>query len=86
MQFALRTFLGSVLTLVATAVFADVGFRCGQHLIDVGDQREDVLEYCGEPTSQSGYTWIYDRGPTQFKILVHFEPDGTVNRIEDGSE
>jgi hypothetical protein len=71
---------------LSTSTFASGGFRCGSHLIDAGDSREDVLEHCGEPTTRSGYTWIYERGESQFAILVHFEPDGTVNRIEDSPE
>jgi hypothetical protein len=73
----------TVLVFAAANAPADVGFRCGSRLIDVGDAREDVLEHCGEPTTRSGYDWIYERGPSQFDILVHFEPDGTVSRIEN---
>ena len=75
-----------LLLLFALPAFAEVGFRCGTHLIDVGDMQEDVLKHCGEPTSQSGWTWTYDRGPTQLDIIVHFEADGTVNRIQNADE
>lgn len=87
MNHPLKIISGCTLLLFLPTAFAEVGFRCGTHLIDVGDPRDDVLEHCGEPTSrEGGYTWIYDRGPTEFKILVHFEPDGTVNRIENADD
>jgi hypothetical protein len=29
-----------------------------------------------------GWTWHYDRGPGTLNMLVHFDADGTANRIE----
>jgi hypothetical protein len=86
MKHALITVPAIFLLLSAPFASAEVGFRCGTHLIDVGDRQEDVLKHCGEPTSQSGWTWIYDRGPSEFDIIVHFEADGTVNRIQNADE
>ena len=71
------------LILVALTAAADDSFRCGQHIIDVGDAREKVLEYCGEPNTQEGWTWTYQKSE-QLSVLIHFEADGTVGRIEEG--
>jgi hypothetical protein len=49
-------------------------------------EKDKVLEYCGHPTSERGWTFVYDRGPEKFNMLVHFGADGTVNRIEEESE
>jgi len=48
--------------------------------------RSKVLEYCGQPTSKRGWTMVYDRGPEKFNMLIHFNADGTVDRIEEESE
>lgn len=61
-------------------------FRCGSHLIEEGMERSKVREYCGEPASENGWTWHYDRGAGSMNMLVHFDADGTVNRIEEDSE
>jgi hypothetical protein len=84
MNFSVYTLIGSALLLVITTANADDSFRCGTHIIDVGDQREEVLEHCGQPTTEEGWTWTYDRGPEEMRVLVHFEADGTVGRIEEG--
>lgn len=49
--------LNRVATLLAGALFAvtvmaDGAFHCGSKIIDVGMTRDEVLEFCGEPTSQ----------------------------------
>ena len=85
MKYSVPAIVGSSLFLVFATGIADVGFRCGSHLIDVGDKREEVLEHCGEPTSERGWTWVYDRGSSEFSILIHFEADGTVGRISNES-
>jgi len=61
-------------------------FRCGSHLIEEGMEKSKLLEYCGQPTREEGWTWHYDRGPGGLNMLVHFDADGTVNRIEEESE
>ena len=61
-------------------------FRCGSHLIEEGMHRSKVLEYCGPPTEEKGWTWHYVRGTEGLKTLIHFDADGTVNRIEDQTD
>lgn len=41
---------------------ATLGFRCGGHIIDVGDSEATLIEHCGEPSSREGYRLLYDRG------------------------
>jgi len=67
--------------LLSTSVAGS--FRCGSYLIEEGLHRSKVLEYCGQPTEEMGWTWRYDRGPGGLNMLVHFGADGTVNRIEE---
>jgi hypothetical protein len=71
--------------LVPTTSFAE-SFRCGSHIIEEGLEKEKVIEYCGQPTSERGWTMVYDRGPEKFNMLVHLGADGTVNQIEEESE
>lgn len=77
--------LGACLAVLAIgSASADDRFECGQHMIHVGDERAKVLEQCGQPTTESGATWTYDRGPEMLPVTVHFRPDGTVGRIQEG--
>jgi hypothetical protein len=66
------------------SAYADDRFECGQHMIHIGDERSEVLEHCGQPTTEAGATWTYDRGSEYLPVTVHFEPDGTVGRIQEG--
>jgi hypothetical protein len=84
MKYSIGVLIGSALLLAFSAASADDAFRCGQHNIKLGDSREHVLEHCGKPASESGWTWTYDRGSEELSVVVHFEADGTVNRIEEG--
>ncbi|MGI9309845.1 MAG: DUF2845 domain-containing protein, partial [Gammaproteobacteria bacterium] len=61
-------------------------FYCGTHIIDESSNKTEVAEKCGEPTVKFSDHWIYDRGTDQFDVLVHFEADGSVNRIEEEHE
>jgi hypothetical protein len=75
----------SLLTGLVLASTAAIGstFYCGTHIIEEGDSKAKVEENCGPPTSQSYDQWVYDRGENEFTITLHFEGDGTVNRIEE---
>jgi len=84
MKFLMFTLIGGALLLAITTANADDSFRCGSHIIDVGDPREDVLEYCGKPTMEEGWTWTYDRGSEEMRRVIHFDADGTVARIHEG--
>jgi len=72
----------ATLALSATFVARADDFYCGQTIIEEGMEQNQVLQYCGEPSSRFGYKWVYDRSPEQLDMLVHFEPDGTVGDIE----
>jgi len=70
------------LVLASTAALGD-SFYCGTHIIEEGDSKVKVEEYCGQPTSQSYDQWVYDRGENKFTITLHFGADGTVDQIEE---
>jgi len=80
-----KVIFGAGLVIVtALALAQNVGtFRCGTHLVQHGDSKATVEEHCGEPSFQSYDQWTYDRGSTEFTITLHFEADGTVNRITE---
>jgi len=86
----MKIFNGALIACLPSVVFLSTSvagsFSCGSHLIEEGMQRSKVLEYCGEPTEEAGWTWHYDRGPEGLKMLVHFGADGTVNRIEEQTD
>ena len=84
MKHSLFIMIGSLLVLAISSANADDRFECGQHMIHIGDERSEVLEHCGKPTTEEGWTWTYDRGSEEMRVLVHFEADGTVGRIEVG--
>jgi hypothetical protein len=73
-------FIG-IATFLSSSAMAD-SFYCGTHIIDESSNKVQVLEHCGEPASQTEIQWIYDRGEDP-DILVHFEADGSINRIEE---
>ncbi len=60
--------------LFAGAASAD-DFICGTHIVEEGLTKGEVLQRCGEPASQFGSHWVYDFGPGEFKMLVHFQGD-----------
>jgi len=77
--------IACLLSVMLFSISVAESFRCGSHLIEEGMLKSKVLEYCGQPSEEAGWTWHYDRGPQSSKILVHFDADGTVNRIEEQS-
>lgn len=81
----LKPIFGVISVIFAGLALAqNVGtFRCGTHLIQPGDSKATVEEHCGEPSFRSYDQWIYDRGSTEFTVTLHFEADGTVNRITE---
>jgi hypothetical protein len=86
MKISNYTLMFFLLWVMAPSISVAESFRCGSHIIDEGMEKEKVLEYCGSPTSERGWTMIYNRGPEQFDMLVHFGANGKVNRIEEASE
>ena len=68
--------------LCAVAANAD-DFICGTHIVEEGLTKAEVLQRCGAPASQYGAHWVYDFGPEKFKVLIHFDGDDEVERIEE---
>lgn len=75
----------SLLTGLVLASTAALGgsFYCGAHIIEEGDSKAKVEEYCGQPTSQSDDRWVYDRGEDKFTITLYFDAEGNVDQIEE---
>jgi hypothetical protein len=82
----MNIFSGALIACLLWVMFPSTSvaesFRCGSHIIEEGMHRSKILEYCGQPTEEMGWTWHYDRGPGTLNMLVHFDADGTANRIE----
>lgn len=74
------TLLAAVLLFAVSANADD--FICGTHIIEEGLTKTEVLQRCGAPASQYGAHWVYDFGPEKFKVLLHFDGNGEVERIE----
>ena len=84
MKIILLAFVGSLLLLAITTANADGTFRCGSKIINAGDHRDEVLKHCGKPTSgEESWTWTYERGSEQNAVVLHFNADGEVDRIEE---
>jgi hypothetical protein len=87
-SFALACLLAIV--AIPPAARAD-SFRCGVHLVDLGDSEESVVDRCGRPSKTVRTTprkrgtifdvWTYDLGPTQFVRILRF--DATTDRLLD---
>ena len=60
---------------------------CGDATItddqDEGQTTEQVLQQCGQPTSQDGDNWIYDRSDEgQGTYILHFNDSGQLDSIQ----
>lgn len=87
----------AVVTMVAGALGAApaaAGFRCDTDLVDRGMTPFEVLERCGTPEHEIGWTdyrypgflvrvdeWLYELGSNRFRRLLTFE-NGRLRRIE----
>jgi hypothetical protein len=71
------------LALLFTFSASAEDFRCGTHIIEEGLTKTEVLQRCGAPATQFGSQWVYDFGPDKFKILLHFDGDDEVERIDE---
>jgi len=60
--------------------------RCGNALVEVNESAAKLVEKCGEPTEKIANQWIYDRGPTQMRLIVHIGPNGNIQRMEEVSQ
>jgi hypothetical protein len=74
------------LALVAAGPVSADSFYCGSRLIEEGMTRDEVIKHCGEPDSKTIQNWVYDRGPEQFDVTIHFLDNGTISRIQEQIE
>ena len=72
----------SVVVLTFSQATAAPKFKCGPYEISVGDSIRTVLEHCGQPTSELGRTWLYERQPAKFNEYIHYD----INRIVIGMD
>jgi hypothetical protein len=79
-----RLLLISFSMMFSASAMADA-FYCGTHIIDDNSNQTEVLEHCGEPDNKQFEQWLYARGEEP-DMLIHFEADGTINRIEELTE
>lgn len=94
---AMRWKAASVAAIVAGALWAApaaAGFRCDTDLVDRGMTPFEVLERCGAPEHDIGWTdyrypgllvrvdeWLYELGSNRFRRLLTFE-NGRLRHIE----
>jgi hypothetical protein len=84
MKLSIALTIFAIVTLAATAAITeelDV-LSCGTRLIERGATVMDVLKNCGEPTYKDGDKWFYDRGPTQFDVVIYID-GGQVTYMEE---
>ncbi len=56
---------------------------CDEGVVNIGDMDVDVLEKCGQPSSQNLNEWVYDFGPSQPVYTVIFNEGKVVRILED---
>lgn len=70
--------------LLMETALAD-SMRCGSHIVSSGGLhgpgKYEVLKKCGEPTTRSGNTWIYEK-PGGTRYVVVFDAGGNLVRID----
>ena len=70
--------------LLMETALAD-SMRCGSHIVSSGGLhgpgKYEVLKKCGEPTTRSGNTWIYEK-PGGARYVVVFDAGGNLVRID----
>jgi hypothetical protein len=73
------------LLLAATTQAGSI--TCGDATItddqDEGQTTMQILDQCGQPTSQDGDTWLYDRSDVgQGTYILHFDDSGQLDSIQ----
>jgi len=73
------------LLLAATTQAGSIS--CGDAIItddqDEGQTTMQILDQCGQPTSQDGDTWLYDRSDVgQGTYILHFDDSGQLESIQ----
>ena len=87
----MRTAVVLSLVILLGLSSAAYGFRCGTNIVNVGDNKLQVLEKCGEPTYKEliktdGFIvekWYYDCGSLRFIETLTFSA-GHLQAIEAG--
>jgi len=90
-EHTMRTIFGLTLAMLLGLSSAAYGFRCGTTLVNVGDNKLQVLQKCGEPTYKEliktdGFIvekWYYDCGSQRFIQTLTFSA-GFLQTIEEG--
>lgn len=81
----LFTAVAMLLASIPETASANESMRCGRHIVSAGQRhgpmQYEVLKKCGEPTSRSGNSWIYERPRTATRVFV-FDFSGRLMRIE----
>lgn len=72
-------------TLLMELALAADSIRCGTHIITAGGRhgpgKYEVLKKCGEPTSRSGNTWVYEQHGGVRRVVV-FDASDNLARID----
>jgi hypothetical protein len=87
----MRIMFALILVILLCVTSAAYGFRCGTHIVSVGDNKLQVLQKCGEPTFKEliktdGFIvekWYYDCGAQKFIQTLTFS-GGFLQTIEAG--
>lgn len=71
-------------TLLMELALAADSIRCGTHIITAGGRhgpgKYEVLKKCGEPTSRSGNTWVYEQHGGVRRVV--FDASDNLARID----
>ena len=70
----------AVTLIITTSAWAQVNFRCGTRLVQVGDTKDKVYQACGKPTiNQEGRlgtggadVWYYNFGTNKRSVILKF--------------
>ena len=86
MKFQMFLPLAGAGVLLGGAVQAG-SMSCGDATItddqDQGQTTMQILEQCGQPTSQDGDNWLYDRSDMgQGIYILHFDDSGQLDSIQ----
>jgi hypothetical protein len=81
----MRIIILFVLLIIPTICFATPGntrsMRCNNGIVSLGDHFENVRTKCGQPTSWSAGSWVYDFGANTFVYVLYFGHGGFVKAI-----
>jgi len=71
-----------VILIIALCVSTGHAMRCGNILITEGDQKVQLLQACGQPSSNDGSVIIYlNKDRDGMNYYIHTGTDGTIDNI-----